>query len=40
MKKGAVDSRKTVFGKRKGLKARKTKGPKDKAVSKYRGQGK
>jgi hypothetical protein len=40
MKKGAVDSRKTVFGKRKGGKARKSKGPKDKSKSKYIGQGK
>jgi hypothetical protein len=40
MKKGSSDSRKVIFGKRKGRRARKTKGPKDKAVSKYRGQGK
>ena len=40
MKKGIGESRKLTFGKRKGLRARKTKGPKDKAVSKYRGQGK
>lgn len=33
------DSRKVTFGKRKGGKARKGHGPKDKAVSKYRGQG-
>jgi hypothetical protein len=32
--------RKISFGKRKGGKAKKTSGPKDKAVSKYRGQGK
>lgn len=30
---------KTSFGKRKGGKAKKGSGPKDKAVSKYRGQG-
>lgn len=33
------DSRKTTFGKRKKGKALKSKGPKDKEVSKYRGQG-
>lgn len=38
MKKGS-DRPKISFGKRKGGKARKSKGPKDKAVSKYRGQG-
>ena len=32
-------SRKTTFGKRKGGKARKHSGPKDKHKSKYRGQG-
>ncbi len=32
-------SRKTTFGKRKGGKARKHRGPKDKHKSKYRGQG-
>ena len=31
---------KLTFGKRKGGKARKRSGPKDKSVSKYRGQGK
>lgn len=31
---------KLTFGKRKGGKAKKGKGPKDKAVSKYVGQGK
>lgn len=31
---------KQSFGKRKGGKASKTSGPKDKSVSKYRGQGK
>ena len=36
----SADSKKISFGKRKGGKAAKTKGPKDKAVSKYRGQGK
>lgn len=40
MKKGVTDSRKKVFGKRKGGKARKSKGPKDKSRSKYVGQGK
>jgi len=33
------ESRKINFGRRKGGKAAKVKGPKDKAVSKYRGQG-
>lgn len=32
-------STKQTFGKRKGGKAAKSTGPKDKAVSKYRGQG-
>jgi hypothetical protein len=36
----STDSKKTTFGKRKGGKAQKSKGPKDKSVSKYRGQGK
>jgi hypothetical protein len=36
----AADSKKITFGKRKGGKAAKSRGPKDKAVSKYRGQGK
>lgn len=40
MKKNASEARKINFGKRKGGKARKTKGPKDKSRSKYRGQGK
>ena len=31
---------KLTFGKRKGGKAQKRKGPKDKSISKYRGQGK
>lgn len=35
----SLDSRKISFGKRKGGKAKKSKGPKDKSVSKYRGQG-
>ena len=39
MAKSSSDSRKTTFGKRKGGKARKTKGPKDKNVSAYRSQG-
>ena len=34
------NSTKLTFGKRKGGKAQKRKGPKDKLVSKYRGQGK
>jgi hypothetical protein len=38
--KSSGDSRKISFGKRKGGKARKTSGPKDKKVSKYVGQGK
>lgn len=33
------DSRKVTFGKRKGGKAAKSRGPKDKKVSKYQGQG-
>jgi hypothetical protein len=39
MAKTKSDSRKVTFGKRKGGKARKSKGPKDKKVSKYVGQG-
>jgi hypothetical protein len=39
MAKVKSDSRKISFGKRKGGKASKTSGPKAKAVSKYRGQG-
>jgi hypothetical protein len=39
MKKGKSDSRKVTFGKRKGGKARKSKGPKDANKSKYRRQG-
>lgn len=37
--KSAKDSIKISFGKRKCGKAKKTNGPKDKKVSKYRGQG-
>jgi hypothetical protein len=36
----SASSNKVSFGKRKGGKAQKFKGPKDKPVSKYRGQGK
>ena len=36
----AISSTKLTFGKRKGGKAQKRKGPKDKSVSKYIGQGK
>lgn len=36
----SVDSRKVTFGKRRKGKAQKSRGPKDKPVSKYRGQGK
>ena len=36
----AVSSNKVTFGKRKGGKAAKRSGPKDKPVSKYIGQGK
>lgn len=39
MKKGS-NPNKITFGKRKGGKASKSKGPKAKSVSKYRGQGK
>ncbi len=39
MAKTTGDSRKTTFGKRKGGKAKKSKGPKEKNVSKYRSQG-
>ena len=39
MKKGKQDNHKITFGKRKGGKARKSRGPKDKKVSKYRSQG-
>lgn len=37
--KGGGGNTKTSFGKRKGGKAKKGKGPKDKKVSKYVGQG-
>jgi hypothetical protein len=40
MAKAIASSIKSTFGKRKGGKAQKRKGPKDKAVSKYKGQGK
>jgi len=40
MAKGIRNSQKLTFGKRKSGKARKSKGPKAKPVSKYRGQGK
>jgi hypothetical protein len=36
----SADSKKITFGKRKKGSAQKSKGPKDKTVSKYRGQGK
>lgn len=36
----ATNSGKVNFGRRKGGKASKTKGPKDKAVKPYKGQGK
>lgn len=39
MKKGTI-ANKVSFGKRKGGKAKKSKGPKDKPISKYKGQGK
>ena len=38
--KSASNSQKISFGKRKGGKASKTSGPKDKPVKPYRGQGK
>jgi len=38
--KSSGESRKISFGKRREGKAQKRKGPKDKPVSKYRGQGK
>jgi hypothetical protein len=37
--KSTNDNRKTIFGKRKGGKPQKSRGPKDKPVSKYQGQG-
>lgn len=39
MAKGLSSSNKVTFGKRKGGKPKKGHGPKEKAVSKYRGQG-
>lgn len=39
MKKG-ITANKVSFGKRKGGKAKKSTGPKDKPTSKYKGQGK
>lgn len=39
MAKVSNNGNKVSFGKRKGGKASKTSGPKDKAVKKYRGQG-
>lgn len=36
----AISSNKLTFGKRKGGKAKKTKGPKDKPTKPYKGQGK
>jgi len=38
--KGASDSKKLTFGKRRNGKAKKRRGPKDKPTSKYIGQGK
>ena len=40
IKKSTGTNNKQCFGKRKGGKAKKTSGPRDKAVKKYRGQGK
>lgn len=40
MKKSISSNKPTSFGKRKKGKAQKSRGPKDKPVSKYRGQGK
>ena len=40
MAKSLGNAIKTSFGKRKGGKARKSRGPKDKSISKYKGQGK
>lgn len=39
MAKSSNESRKITFGKRKGQRPKKFSGPKDKKVSKYRGQG-
>ena len=38
--KKSVSNNKVTFGKRKGGAAKKSSGPKDKAVKRYRGQGK
>lgn len=38
--KGGSEAKKITFGRRKGGKAAKSRGPKDKKVSKYQGQGK
>lgn len=38
-KKSTTGARKVSFGKRKGGKAKKSSGPKDKPVKKYQGQG-
>lgn len=40
MKKSTSSNRPISFGRRKGGKAAKSRGPKDKKVSKYQGQGK
>ena len=40
MAKSISNSTKLSFGKRKGGKAKKSNGPKDKNISQYRGQGK
>lgn len=39
-KSASGESKKLIFGKRKKGKAQKSRGPKDKPVSKYKGQGK
>lgn len=39
MAKGSADLKKVTFGVRRKGKAKKSSGPKDKPVSKYRGQG-
>jgi hypothetical protein len=39
MAKGTFSANKVIFGRRKGGKPSKSKGPKVKSVSKYRGQG-
>jgi hypothetical protein len=40
LKSASGESKKTIFGKRKKGKAQKSRGPKDKRVKKYVGQGK